>query len=181
MPELHLSQIFIKVGGSDISTDLMNALREVVVDSSLQLPSMFTLSFHDPQLKWVDDALFDLGKEVEISAKALDNVQGVLIKGEITALEPIFSAVGDTRLVVRGYDKGHRLHRGKKTRTFLKKKDSDLVSKLAGEAGLTPTVDATTVTHDFVLQNNQTNMEFLMSRAERIGYQVYSADRKSVV
>ena len=45
MPELHLSQIFIKVGGSDISTDLMNALREVVVDSSLQLPSMFTLSF----------------------------------------------------------------------------------------------------------------------------------------
>jgi phage protein D/phage baseplate assembly protein gpV len=178
MPDSHFSQIFIKVGGSDISTDLMNALREVVVDSSLQLPSMFTLSFYDPQLKWVDDAQFDLGKEVEISAKALDNTQGVLIKGEITALEPSFSAVGDTRLVVRGYDKGHRLHRGKKTRTFLKMKDSDLVSTIAGEVGLSAQADASTVTYDYILQNNQTNMEFLAARAERIGYQLFVADGK---
>jgi phage protein D/phage baseplate assembly protein gpV len=178
MPSSYISQIFIKVGGSDISADLMNVLHEAVIDTSLQLPSMFSLSFLDPTLKWVDESLFDLGKEVEISAKAPDGQQGVLIKGEITALEPNFLADGKTMLVVRGYDKAHRLHRGKKTRTFLKKKDSDLVSTIAGEAGLSAQADATTITYDYILQNNQTNMEFLAARAERIGYQVYSAEGK---
>jgi uncharacterized protein involved in type VI secretion and phage assembly len=176
MPTSHIPQFFIKIGGSDIPTELMNDLLEVVVDTSLQLPSMFTLTFIDPQLKWVDDAKFDLGKEVEISAKNSEGTQGVLIKGEITALEPHFSAEGKTLLVVRGYDKSHRLHRGKKTRTFLKMTDSEIVSKIAGEAGLTPQVDTASIRYDFVLQNNQTNMEFLTTRAERIGYQVYSAE-----
>jgi phage baseplate assembly protein gpV len=70
------------------------------------------------------------------------------------------------------------LHRGKKTRTFLKQKDSDIVQTIAGEVGLQPEVDATTVTYDYILQNNQTNMEFLLARAQRIGYQIYTADGK---
>ena len=178
MPDSHLSQFFIKVGGRDVSTELMSVLHKAVIDTSLQLPSMFALSFHDPQLKWVDDALFDLGKEVEISAKSLDGTEGLLIKGEITALEPSFSAAGETMLVVRGYDKSHRLHRGKKTRTFLKQTDSGIAQKIAGEAGLSAQVDSTSITYDYVLQNNQTNMEFLATRAERLGYQIYSADGK---
>jgi uncharacterized protein involved in type VI secretion and phage assembly len=134
----------------------------------------------DPALKWVDNALLDIGKEVQIQMKADENEgatqAAILIKGEITALEPSFSPGGETALTVRGYDKSHRLHRGKKTRTFLKIKDSDLVRTIAGEAGLTPQADTTSTTYDYVLQNNQTNMEFLMARAERIGYQVYSAE-----
>src|SRR5512144_384244 len=114
MPVSFISQFFIKVGGSDIPTELMNVLREAVIDTSLQLPSMFSLTFLDPQLKWVDEAMFDLGKEVQISAQVPGSSNSeVLIKGEITALEPIFSAEGKTMLVVRGYDKVHRLHRGK--------------------------------------------------------------------
>ncbi len=178
MPVSFISQLFIKVGGSDVSTELMNVLREAIIDTSLQLPSMFSLTFLDPQLKWVDEAMFDLGKEVQISAQVPGGSSEVLIKGEITALEPVFSADGKTMLVVRGYDKVHRLHRGKKTRTFLKMKDSDIVQKIAGEASLSAQVDATSVTYDYVLQNNQTNMEFLAARAERIGYQVYSAEGK---
>jgi uncharacterized protein involved in type VI secretion and phage assembly len=181
MPSKYLAHFFIKIGGSDAPEPLLDALKEVVVDTSLQLPSMFTLSILDPELKWVDDALLELGKVVEISAQTgaeQGNLQGLLIKGEITSLEPAFSAVGETLLLVRGYDKVHRLHRGKQTRTFLKQTDSAIVQKIAGEAGLSAQVDSTTITYDYVLQNNQTNMEFLAARAERIGYQVYSAEDK---
>jgi len=167
----------IKIGGADVSQEFMGNLRELVVENSLSLPSMFTLEISDPVFKWTDDSLVDFGKEVEIGIKPGGGTQSViLIKGEITAIEPHFSAEGNSYLVVRGYDKSHRLHRGKKTRSFLKVADSDIVSKIAGEAGVSPSVDSTGVIHDFVLQNNQTNMEFLMSRAERIGYQVYSAE-----
>jgi phage protein D/phage baseplate assembly protein gpV len=168
----------IKIGGQDVPQEFMDALDEVVVDTSLQLPDLFTIRLHDATLKWVDDSLLDIGKEVEIAVKAPEQYygqeeQGTLIKGEITALEPDFSANGMPTMTIRGYDKSHRLHRGKKTRTFLSKTDSDLARSLAGEAGLTADVDATTVTYDWVVQYNQTNMEFLQARAERLGYQVY--------
>lgn len=181
MPTNTLAQFLIKIDGQNVSTAFMGDLAEVVVDTSLYMPNMFTIRLRDDKLKWVDDASLDIGKTVEISAEAgkeRGGQTGLLIKGEITGLEPDFSAEGKTTLTVRGYDKSHRLHRGKKTRTFLKTKDSDVAQKLAGEAGLSADIDATSVTHDYLLQNNQTNMEFLLSRAERIGYQVYVTDGK---
>jgi len=176
-----LTQVLIKIGGQTVSEAFMDDLQEVVVDTSLYLPDMFTLRLYDRDLSWVDDKLLDIGKVVDITVvtdEEKGGVRGTLIKGEITALEPNFSAAGDSTMLVRGYDRSHRLHRGCKTRTFLKKKDSEIASQLAREAGLTPQVDATTVTYDYVLQNNQTNMEFLLARAERIGYQVFAADGK---
>lgn len=175
-----LEQVFIKIGGSDVSQEFMADLIEVVVDSSLYLPAMFTILLNDPELKWADDTTsLDIGKEVEISVQPADaDSPGTLVKGEIVALEPSFSSDGTTTMLVRGYDKSHRLHRGKKSRTFLQKKDSDLVSTIAGEVGLSAQVDATTITYDYILQSNQTNWEFLQGRAARIGYKVWAADGK---
>jgi phage protein D/phage baseplate assembly protein gpV len=180
MPK-YLTQCFVKIGGQNVPQDFVDAMDEVVVDTSLHLPGMFTILLRDYELKWVDSSLLDIGKEVEISIKTGDELGGLsgqLITGEITALEPDFSAEGETHLLVRGYDKSHRLHRDRKTRTFQQVSDSDLASRIANEVGLTPTVDTTSVTYPYVLQNNQTNMEFLLARAERIGYQVYAADGK---
>ena len=128
----------------------------------------------------------DIGKEVEIlaapaeeSGTEAESKAVLLLKGEITALEPDFPADGKTSLVVRGYDKMHRLHRGRQTKTFLQVSDSDLVSKIAKEAGLqTGTVDSTSQRYEHVLQYNQTNLEFLMERAERIGYYLLVVEGK---
>ena len=84
----------------------------------------------------------------------------VLFSGEITGLEPEFSADGAHTLMVRGYDKSHRLHLNKISRTFAEQTDSDIAKTIASEAGLTPEVDATTIKYEYVLQNNQTSIEF---------------------
>ncbi len=176
-----LGHFVIKVGGQAVSEEFMRCLEEVVVDSSLYLPSLFTIRLWDDTLKWADDTSLAIGKEVEITAKPDEESGGqesLLIKGEITALEPEFSATGRSTMTLRGYDKSHRLHRGRKTRTFLSKSDSDLAGTLASEAGLSASTDSTSVIHEHVLQNNQTNMEFLRARAERIGFQVFAADGK---
>jgi phage protein D/phage baseplate assembly protein gpV len=171
-----LDLVTIKIGGQAISDEMAGDLLEVVVDTALHMPDMFTILLYarvydDDTTRWIDDASLDVGKEVEIT---VDNK--VLIKGEITALEPSFDEASRATLLLRGYDKSHRLHMGRKTRTFLSTKDSDLASTVAGEAGLSAQVDATSVTYEWVLQNNQTNMEFLMDRAQRNGYQVTVAD-----
>lgn len=171
------TQIFIKINGAPAPEELMAMLEEAVVDSSLHLPDMFTILFQDPRLEWIDNALFKIGNSIEIEVQTgqeQGGLKGKLISGEITALEPNFSDQGLTTLLVRGYDKTHRLHRGRKTQTFLKQTDSAIVQKIAGEAGLSAMVDATSEMHDYVLRNNQTPMEFILSRAERVGYQVYT-------
>jgi uncharacterized protein involved in type VI secretion and phage assembly len=185
MPSSHvvIPAFTIKIGGSVVSMEFMRDLAEIVVNTDLHLPGMFTVRLLDNSLKWVSDATLALGKQVEISAQSQDQGReegeaGVLIKGEITALEPEYGDDGQATMTIRGYDKSHRLHRGKKTRTFLKKKDSDIASTIAGEAGLSANVDSTSVTFDYILQNNQTNWEFLRERARRIGYWVYVADGK---
>jgi phage protein D len=170
--------VSLKIGGQEITDDMWGDVLELAVESTLYMPDMFALRldagvFIDGGTKWLDDASLDVGKEVEIKA---DQTQ--LFKGEITALEPDFDETGRARLLLRGYDKSHRLHLGRQTRTFLNKKDSDIAQTIAGEVGLGADVDATTVTHEYVLQNNQTNMEFLQERAKRNGYQVFVVEGK---
>jgi uncharacterized protein involved in type VI secretion and phage assembly len=178
-----LTVVKVKIDGTNQGDEFINALREVVVDRSLHLSSMFAICIRDSQFKWVDKTDLDIGKEVEITVEVSQDRgghKGTLIKGEITAIEPYFSDEGGTTVTIRGYDKSHRLHLGKKSRVFANQTDKAIVETIAGEAGLSSDIDgaSTGITYDWVIQNNQTNMEFLLARAARIGYQVHVDDDK---
>jgi Rhs element Vgr protein len=172
------AQVAIKINGTAVSQTFMRSLRDVVVDTTLHLPSMFTIRLQDNDAKWADNsALLKIGNSVEISMTAANQggrsgATAALIKGEITALEPYFGTMG-AMLSITGYCKSHRLHRGKKTKTWLKQKDSAIVSTLASEAGLSATVEDSRVSHEYVIQYNQSDWEFLRERAARIGYRFY--------
>lgn len=169
----YLTSFTIKIGGQKAEDDLIDDIIEIMVDNNVHMPDMFSLHIYDDTLKWVDDSRFDVGKPVEVSYDGT-----TIFQGELTNLEPDFDETGRATFLIRGYDKSHRLHRGRKSRTFTKQRDSAIAQKLAGEAGLGTDIDSTSITHDYLIQNNQTNMEFLMARAERIGYRVYAADGK---
>ncbi|MEP7357115.1 MAG: VgrG-related protein, partial [Anaerolineales bacterium] len=184
MPENLRTQIKIKVGGS-VHEDMLDDLIMAVVDTNLHLPAMCTVELFDDTLEWMDDPAIALGKPVEISfegqpdpAETTDPDPVVLFKGEITSIEPRFNDDGKATMLFRAYDKSHRLHRGKKTRTFTEQTDSDIISKIANEAGLTPDVEKTSIKFPYLLQNNQTNMEFLLERARRIGYWAFATKEK---
>lgn len=181
--------IKISIDGKTLQSDFLDDLIEVVVDTNLFLPSMFSLlvqddsGFKSEKLKYIDADIFKVGAEVKIEMETDEipgapEVKATLMIGEITAIEPIFSAGGPVLLRVRGYDRSHRLTRGKKTQTFLDIKDSDLVKKIAGDAGLSCEADSTDVTYEYVIQYNQTDWDFLWSRARMLGYQVYSEEKK---
>lgn len=128
------------------------------------------------QVTWADDDLMAEGNEVEIQMGYVDHLESLMV-GEITGLEPEFSGSEIPILTVRGYDRRHRLLRGQKTRSFTQMKDSDIASQIASDAGLTAQTDDTQVTLDYVLQHNQTDLEFLQNRARRIGYEVVVEDK----
>lgn len=174
------SQLYLQLNGSEVQQPVMANVAEVVVDQHSHLPDMFTIRLHDPELELLDNGPFDLTKEVEITAETAGGDKATLMKGEITALEPIFEEGMTAELVVRGYDKSHRLYRQTKSRAFLNKKDSDLANEIARALGLQAEVDTTSTVYDHIYQHNQSDLAFLMQRAWRIGYECFVADGKLV-
>lgn len=172
-------QIAIKINGSDIPIKLMNVLLEVEVETTMYLPSMFTLRFHDQELEWVDNTtLLKPGSSVEIQLAGSNNTNLTSVfKGEITAVEPEFDEKMLATITVRGYDRAHRLHRGSKARVFVQASDSDIATKIARENGLTPSTDTTTQIYEHVFQDHQSDFEFLQERAWRNGFEVLVDDK----
>jgi len=170
------------INGKPLPSDMRNLINSVIVDDSLALPGMFafeTASSSEMQNAndLVDDTLFSVGNVVEIKLGYGDQTETLMI-GEITALEPEFVFDRLPVLTVRGYDRRHRLQRGRKTRTFLQQKDSEIASEIAREAGLSADAVDSSVTHDYVIQANQTDLDFLHERARRIQYEVVVYDKK---
>jgi phage protein D len=171
----------VLVNQSQLPVEAEPCVTSITVDDSIDIPSMFTIEItgtaNQPPNRWVDDEeLFAVGNAVEIKLRYGSAMQS-LIKGEITGLEPEFASDRQANLIVRGYDRRHRLQRGRKTRTFLQLKDSQIASQVASAAGLSANVVDSSVTHDYVIQANQTDLDFLQERAHRIGYEVVIEDK----
>jgi phage protein D/phage baseplate assembly protein gpV len=170
---IYRPHITIKVNGTEISQESYDQLEQVLVDQHSHLPHMFAIRFYDPGLSFLDSGPLNLTAEVEILGGEHNGAMHSLIKGEITSLEPEFDEGQVARLVVRGYDKSHRLYRITQSKAYINKKDSDLAQTMAGSAGLATEIEATNTVYDHIYQDNQTDLGFLMQRAWRIGYECF--------
>ncbi|HYU34431.1 MAG TPA: contractile injection system protein, VgrG/Pvc8 family [Thermoanaerobaculia bacterium] len=171
-----VAEIRLRVDGTDVPVEAETDVVEVSVLQDVSAAGMFALRMinwdvDNLQVTWTDDDLFAVGGEVEILMGYAGELATVMV-GEITGLEPEFHAEEVPMVTVRGYDRRHRLMRGRKTRSFTQVTDSDIAAQVAQEAGLTPDVEDTKVTLEYVLQHNQTDLEFLQARARRLGYEV---------
>ena len=171
--ETHVSPISLKINGQPAAAEVIDDLMEVIVDHNLHLPSMFTLRLSSHDMKWLEDPTFREGKKIEIFFGA----PVPLVVGQIAGIEPELDR-NSPALVVRGYDLSHSLYRGRQRRSFVQTTDADLARKIAIDAGLKPgTIDNTPEVHEYVFQNNQTNAEFLLERARRLGYELWVEDK----
>lgn len=165
------SQIYVKIDGADASGEFNRDLLSASVENSLHLPDMATLALHDARLHWIDDPSLAPGKVIQISAKT-GRQEKLLFDGEIVEIEPDFDA-SSQRLLVRAFDRLHRLSRGHHVRSFLNVSDADLVQKIAQEVGLQAQVGPASQVYPYVFQNDETNLEFLQGRAAALGYLLY--------
>src|SRR5687768_2725220 len=161
-------QVYIKVNGRQLDLAAAKLIR-VTLDQALLLPDAFDIVLAGG-LEWLKDGTFDIGKEVELEL-AQGSTRKTLITGEVTGLMPSMTAYNEVQLEVRGYDKGHRLLRGRYTRSFVQMTDSDIAQRIAQEMGFGSNIKATSEVQEYVFQHNQTNLEFLQQRAGAIGYQ----------
>lgn len=177
--EIPIPTVKVSVQGSR-QFEAIADLQTVVVTDDLEAPSMFALTLtcwdtEAGEFTWLDDELFTLGTAIEIQM-GYDSDLKPLIAGEITGLEPEFTPGSPPTLTVRGHDLRHRLMRGHKTQSFIKMSLSEVADQVLQAAGLKSQVTPTTDKLDYILQHNQTDLEFLQAQARRIGYEVVMVD-----
>ncbi len=161
----------VEVDGTLLPDDVDVLQTSVVVDNSLVDPDMFVLDFRDPDRVVIPKSGIKVGSSVTIKALSDAHPGGKeLVQGEVTALEVEFSGDG-TSTIVRGFDKAHRLLRGRTTAAYKNVTYADVVRTVARRAGINVgTVDSTTGVHDHVIQANVSDWDFLRRLAGEVGY-----------
>jgi uncharacterized protein involved in type VI secretion and phage assembly len=175
----HVAGASVLVGGREIDPSFRDAVTEIRVRDSLLLPDTAVVYISDPKAAHVDDHPFELGKTLEIKLAApTASTTRSLFKGDIVAHEHDFGQKGLT-LVIRAYDKAHKLNRQRKTRTFQQMSASDMVKKIVQDAGLAlGKIDTAPVVYEFFQQSDETDWDFGRRLALRHDFEFNVEDDK---
>jgi phage protein D len=179
MDSVRVANYKVKHNGTEFSKDLMSAIEAITVEDEINLPTMFCIQINlmdSNNGKWrgLDLSTIKPGDKITILI-GIDKVEP-LVSGEITSLGVNLGK--HSILEIRGYDLLHRLRMGTRNKVFTKKKDSEIAAEVAREHGLTPQTDDTKTVYPYVFQNNQSNYEFLLKKAEYLNYEIYADDKK---
>ncbi|MFL6414182.1 MAG: phage late control D family protein [Bryobacteraceae bacterium] len=180
MPNYFAPAFQVYIDGNKLAADVSKHIQQVSVSLQKDLMDTFTLTVANayPKLQWThtkDAELFKEASSVRIAFGYVDDLHE-LISGEITTISPSFPESGMPTLSIEGQTLLHRLSESKKTRTFQKMTDQQMVQQIAADLNLKVKADDTGTQYDYVMQNNQTDLEFLSGRAERIRFEVLVQD-----
>jgi phage protein D/phage baseplate assembly protein gpV len=169
------ARIHIELEGRAIEEGLAASMLSATVESAARLPDVAELRFHDLALRYSTARVFALGQVLRISFGDNDGRKD-LFAGEVTAVELELDAQSDSTLIVTALDRAHRLHRGRQTRVFQQLTDSDIAVQIARDLSLRAEVETTSKIHDYILQDNLTDWEFLARRAASVGFELLVHD-----
>lgn len=162
----------VKLDGSEqseIQTDLMS----FSIERDMYQPDMATLVLSNQGGEY---SVWKLGAELEICIGDEDGTS--VFKGDVVGLEPIYRGGEPSRIVVRAMNRLHRLLRLRKSVTFTDKSDKDILTQVVGDAGLRlDWKHEKNIVYKHVYQHNQTDLEFLRTRAARMGCHVWCVDK----
>ncbi|MEL7531489.1 MAG: type VI secretion system tip protein VgrG [Bacteroidota bacterium] len=112
-----------------------------------------------------NDKAFEPGKEITIKL-GRDSKNQVAFKGLVVKQRISISDQAESNLIIECRDKADKMTRGRFSKYYEKKKDSDIIKTLIGNHGLSNKIDATTLKHDELVQYHCSDWDFMLSRAE---------------
>jgi phage protein D len=164
--------VTLKVGdhpGSGLAADLIS----FVVERDMFQPDMATIVLSNEGGYYSGTPV---AAPIEIAVG--DGAGTNIYKGEVVGVEAVWRGGDKSRVIIRAMNRFHRLLRHRKSLTFTDKTDQQILSQVVGDAGLTlQWKHAKSITYKHVYQHNQTGMEFLRTRAARMGCHVWCVDK----
>jgi len=164
-----VSNVEVEVGGKKIEETDLAAFQ---VDMQLSEPDMATIRLKNTGHKYSNGGV-DHADPVKIKV----NDKEIFI-GEVVGIEPVYMSGGASTCTIRAFNRLHRLLRGRFSQTFKDMSDQDVAKKIATSCGLSAKCGSTPkITHEHIYQHNQTHLEFLRTRAKRLGFDVWVHDK----
>jgi phage protein D len=109
---------------------------------------------------WFDREVLEFGKDFVVRIGS-----ATVFDGRIMALEGRFPQAAPPTLLVRAEDRLQDLRMTRRTRSFDRVSDSDVVNQIADDHGLQADVSLSGSTHTVLVQVNQSDLAFVRARA----------------
>ncbi|MBN1695888.1 MAG: phage late control D family protein [Spirochaetales bacterium] len=151
----------IYFNGARLPVEREAEIKEITILNRLDAPSSFSIVVADQESEWAENDDFYVGAEVEIMLGYLNDPKP-FITGEVTGMDCNFKQDRVREVVVRGFDRLHRLNRCKKSRSFSQMTAQEIIEQIAGDQGLKTDVESLPHNHLFTLQHRKTDYEYLI-------------------
>ena len=174
----------IKYDGKPLEKQTAGKVTEVMAESRLDLPGSFAVSLNDVSLSVIDSEDGELREGVQLDiAFGYNREFRWLIRGEISAVSAEMSSQGVFSRVT-GFDMLHRLSRGTNYRRYEDGagealSDSMIAQNILNDAGLKPTVDDTAARSIPRVQDNRSDLDFLVMLSNLNSFYLYSEEDRA--
>ncbi|HET9077885.1 MAG TPA: phage baseplate assembly protein V [Acidimicrobiales bacterium] len=160
----HLTPV-VKLNGSALTKEWVDALIELRVELQFQVPARVTLRFSDPDYELVGGV--KIRDEVKVASPQSPN--DAFVSAEVTSVAVEQREGNRPELVLVAMDKSYRLGQTTNAQSFVNMKYSDIVTKLVGDAGLSAVTDATSDVYEYATQAGS-DLALITELAHRTGY-----------
>jgi phage protein D len=188
----HVPRFAVRVAGQDLPRDVAEDVLSVTYRDGADDMGQVELLVnnwdadrgapkYEPPSNSRFDGVFEPGRKVEVSMGYAGDLH-LMVRGEITSLEPDFPASGGATLSVTGLDALHALRTERHNASWTNMTDTDIAKKICSSPlrehrtglGIRP---VTRPLDDekpqaFVMQDSQFDVDFLLQRARQHGYEL---------
>ncbi|MMZ51283.1 Phage late control gene D protein (GPD) [compost metagenome] len=157
----------VTLNGKPLELARSNCIDEIEVEDEVGKHTLFRLYISDPNYLWLNDP--GIKKGVPIQLKYGHRKNHKQVSGKIYALEASYPTEGVPKMTIIGLAATYTMSEVKKTRTWKKKKVSDVINAIFKEHGIKAKVESTVKVVDHIVQKNETDYDFVVRKAKENG------------
>lgn len=182
--DFYVPKFEIEVKSRSLGQDVIRDITQVTFKDSLTDIDSFEFVINNwdaatRSFKYSGSDLFVPGNEVQLRMGYYGKNQEtlVMLTGVIKTLRPSFPAGGQPTLTVSALNALDKLRVKQESHKYEELKDSAIAKQIAGRLGVAIETDGSAEsseeTFKYLIQENQYDINFLIDRARRIGYDLY--------
>lgn len=181
--DFYVPKFEVLVRGKSLKKDVIRDITQVTYKDNIEEIDSFEITINNwdaekRDFKYIDQDLFDPGKEVELWMGYFGkDATRLMIKGRITSLRPSFPAAGQPTLAISGLNVLDKFRKKQESHAYERLTDSQIAQQVAKRLDVPLRIDANASAREkpypYVLQDNKYDIIFLMERARRVGYDLF--------
>ena len=155
------------ISGTKLGLEKKQCINSIEIKETVEGSDCATLQITDPEFLYIEDDIFIEDNTIKIKLGWDNTTYRVTFEGYISAIDIDFDSTGSPKLTITCMDNTHIMNRKKKSRTFKKCTNADVVKRIVKRYGYTCKIDSDYkfTKQETITQSNQTDIDFITKLA----------------